>query len=103
EPTTSKPGRPRMCTHSSRRLAPPAGPDRVRLDRGALARLDHGRRHRGGQLEQEGRALPVVRFDPDAAAHPADPLLADVQPETGAANPPGHLRVGAVELLEDAL
>src|SRR5262249_47575036 len=38
----------------------------------------------------------------DVAAHSADQLVADVEAEPGAADATGHVRVDAVELLEDA-
>src|SRR5438067_13536627 len=56
---------------------------------------------RGLELEKERRALVAVRLDPDATAHAADQLLADVEAEAGPSHAPDHLRVGAVELLED--
>src|SRR6266542_7130778 len=78
----------------------------MRLDGRAGSRALAGvhRRRRGRrQLEQEGRALVVLRLDPDAAAHSADQLLADVEPEPGAPHAAHHVRVDAVELLEDPL
>src|SRR5207253_2453781 len=54
-----------------------------------------------GDLDDEGRAGVVVRLDPDAPVHPADELAADVEPEPGAADSAGHVRIEAVELLED--
>src|SRR5207247_3380552 len=55
------------------------------------------------QLEEERRALLAVRLDPDPAVHAFDELLADVEPEPGPSHAAHHLRVGAVELLEDPI
>src|SRR3954447_7315073 len=51
-----------------------------------------------------GLAARAVRIplDPDAAVQPADELPADVEAEAGAADAAGHVRIEAVELLEDA-
>src|SRR5262249_22451447 len=59
-------------------------------------------RRRRRQLEQERRAFAGLRLQPDVAAHAADELVADVEAEPGTADAAGHLRVDAVELLEDA-
>src|SRR5436309_5912670 len=55
------------------------------------------------ELEDEGRAFPGVRLDPDLPAHPLDEPLADVETEAGPAHALSHLGVEAVELLEDPL
>src|ERR671915_1780104 len=61
-----------------------------------------GARAGARQLEEERRAASLALLDPDAAAHPADELAADVQAQPRAADAAEHLRVEAVELLEDA-
>src|SRR6266550_4474768 len=60
--------------------------------------LDRGS---SGKLEQEGRSLPCLRLEPDVPAHSADELVADVEPQPRAADAAGHVRIYAVELLED--
>ena len=55
------------------------------------------------QLDEECRTNSLARFDPDAASHASDEFPADVEAEAGAADSPGHVRVEAVELLEDPL
>src|SRR4051812_41722816 len=52
-------------------------------------------------LDDERRALPAVRLDPDAAVEAAHQLAADVEPEAGAADAARHVRIEAIELLED--
>src|SRR2546430_17357395 len=59
--------------------------------------LDRGS---SGELEQEGGSLPCLRLEPDVPAHAADELIADVEPEPRAADPAGHVRTDAGELLE---
>src|SRR5215210_840527 len=58
---------------------------------------------RGRELEEERRAYPGPGADADPAAHPADELAADVEPEPGAARNLSLMRIRAVELLEDRL
>src|SRR5207248_6576139 len=53
------------------------------------------------QLERECRSAPGLGLNPDSSAHPADELAADVQAEPGAADPADHVRIDAIELLED--
>src|SRR5436189_6376967 len=53
------------------------------------------------QLEEERRALFAIRLDPDPAVHAFYELLADVEPKPGPSHATHHVRVGAVELLED--
>src|SRR5262245_25763292 len=57
---------------------------------------------RGRDLHEEGRALAVVRLDPDASVEPVDELTADVETEAGAPDAARHVRIEAIELLEDA-
>src|SRR5689334_13466434 len=52
-------------------------------------------------LDIEDRSLAVVRLDPDPPADPPDELAGDVEAEARAADAAGHVRVEAVELLED--
>src|SRR5262245_44797051 len=53
-------------------------------------------------LHEERGPLAVVRVDPDAPVEPVDELAADVEAEAGAADAARHVRIEAVELLEDA-
>src|SRR5204863_5078523 len=46
-------------------------------------------------------SLSCLRLEPDVPAHAADELVADVEPEPCAADATGHMRIDAVELLED--
>src|SRR5205823_14553497 len=57
---------------------------------------------RNRNLHAESGALAVVRLDPDAPVEPVDELAADVEPEPGAADASRHVRIEAIELLEDA-
>src|SRR6266550_5308995 len=52
-------------------------------------------------LHVEDGALRAVRLDPDSPMHAPDELARDVEAQTGASDPPGHVRVEPVELLED--
>ena len=61
-------------------------------------RLELGRR----DLDRERRAPVGFGLDPDAPAHHAHEFARDVETEAGAADPAGHVRVEAIELLEDA-
>src|SRR5215471_11529017 len=56
----------------------------------------------GGELDAEGRPASAVRDHPDPAVHAMHELATDVEPEPGASDPPGQVRVEPVELLEDA-
>src|SRR5581483_4905958 len=60
------------------------------------------RRRCDGHLDDEGRPVRSVRLHPDPAVDPAEELAADVEAEAGAADAASHVRVEAVELLEDA-
>ena len=62
-----------------------------------------GRGSACGQLDHERRAAACAGLDPDAPAHQADELAADVEPQPGAPNAAGELRVEPEELVEDAL
>src|SRR5215204_3080747 len=62
---------------------------------------DGPRRLGARELEVKRRALTGLGTDADAAAHPADELAADVQPQPGAARDLSLVWVRAVELLED--
>src|SRR5262249_16615324 len=53
------------------------------------------------QRHDERRALAELGLDRDGAAHEGDELARDVQAEAAAAHASRHVRVGAVELLED--
>src|SRR5215831_8598258 len=61
--------------------------------------------HIGGacrrDLDVEDRSRPLVALHPDPAADPANELAGDVEPKSGAPDAAGHVRVEAVELLED--
>src|SRR4051795_12408129 len=87
------------------RVPPPALPIRAAV-RGSGRRLLGlaARRPLGDRdLDVERRAPAVaVALDPDAAVEAADELAADVEAEAGAADPARHVRIEAVELLEDA-
>ena len=57
---------------------------------------------RGGQFDREGRArADAGRRHPDAAVHAPHELAADVEAEPGAADAAVHIRVEAIELVED--
>src|SRR2546425_3583094 len=65
----------------------------------------NGARERGGvdrKFEHERRSVPFDRFNPDIPSHAAHELAADVEPEPGPADATCHLRIEAIELLEDA-
>src|SRR3954447_2026090 len=53
-------------------------------------------------LDTERAAFRAIRLDPDAAVEAADELAADVEAESRASDSAGHVRIDAVELLEDA-
>src|SRR5207253_1234049 len=87
---------------------PPIGPTRGARKNACSGRgrdpavTCHGRRRRLlRDLHDEGRAGGSVRFDPDSAVDPAYELPADVEAEPGAADAAAHVRIEAVELLED--
>src|SRR5438046_9132536 len=54
------------------------------------------------KLEDERRPCAQLGLHPDLAVHALDESLADVETEAGAAHASRHLRVEAMELLEDA-
>src|SRR5262249_45564651 len=56
---------------------------------------------RDRQLEGERRPFALCRRDPHPPLHSLDELAADVEAQPGAAHPAGHVRVDAVEALED--
>src|SRR5205814_2299896 len=68
-----------------------------RARRTALGRLLRGQRELGG----ERRAAAGGGVDADPAADAADELAGDVEAEPGAADAALHVRIDAVELLED--
>src|SRR5439155_9116502 len=70
-------------------LPPPSGAG------GALERV--GER----DLDDERGAAALARLDPDPSVDAPHELAADVEAEARAADPSGHVRVEAVELLED--
>src|SRR5207244_3480048 len=87
-----------MATDSSQRSARGSRrTDALRRLRDALRTL-----FRDWNLHAEGRAFAVVRLDPDAPVVPVDELAADVEAEAGAADAASHVRIEAIELLEDA-
>ena len=53
------------------------------------------------QIDDEDRALSLLRADREAASHPANELAADVEAEPGAADAARELGIDAVELAED--
>src|SRR5581483_3540637 len=53
------------------------------------------------ELQQERRSRAAVRIDPDSSVHARHELAGDVEPEPGAADAAGQVRVEAKELLED--
>src|SRR5215216_1411206 len=58
-------------------------------------------RARARKLEVERGALAFLGLEPDAPTHPLDQLAADIEPEPGSADALRHVRIQAVELLED--
>src|SRR5262245_59868604 len=90
----TRPGR------SSAGCAPRMPDEPVELDR-LRPGLRRRSRSRGPQAEDDPPPPLAVRLDPDAATHPSHELVTDVEPEPRAAHAAGHLRVEAVELLED--
>src|SRR5581483_5770365 len=62
---------------------------------------DDRRRHLLRDLDHEGRSGLPVRLDPDPSVDPADELTADIEAEPGPADAPLHVRIEAIELLED--
>src|SRR5437588_9646417 len=74
----------------------------ARLRRGLLGLLLAGGALGDRKLDEERRALAVVALDPDAAFEAAHQLAADVEAEARAADAARHVRVEAIELLEDA-
>src|SRR5919109_1229171 len=55
------------------------------------------------KLEAERGALPGDRLDPDLAVHGVDQLATDVEAEPGSTDALRHVRIEAVELLENPL
>src|SRR6266540_744550 len=68
----------------------------------AAAAVRPGPDHVLRDLDVEGGAGAAVGLDPDPPVDTPHELAADVEAEPGAADPTRHVRVEAVELLEDA-
>ena len=90
----------KLSSESAAAAAPPASLASAPSPSPCASSAASARRWPGSSTTKR-RAFAELRLDPDRPVHPADELAADVEAEAGAADPTGHVRIEAVELLED--